>query len=302
MSQQLFKAYFLSLNHNFKDLPKGNFYYRFFKRDLGRIINMPCPIDNPSQSSEIHLFKQLRAQIGISEENPCYNCPFNAKCSQAFQQFDIPQIQTLLLPNLSKFLESITNHNLNIQNLDDSKSFWLASNRILDTFQAIVYDYQKNSNQINQLFLQDQDTPSDTEKTNFPKQNLKTEKYYKTANFLNDIESNDKDKDSNSSTSQHFENVHQNKENNYKKQSYQNSQSKSKQTQRTYTNKNHYQTNQSYNQQQKRDYNKNIDHTSENKSEISFTKDKDKKDKQNKSVQIKNEKQIKKNMKFRVAQ
>ncbi|CAK72289.1 unnamed protein product (macronuclear) [Paramecium tetraurelia] len=207
MSQQLFKAYFQSISHTFKDLPKGNFYWRFFKRDLGRIINMPCPVDSPNQEADIVIFKELRAQIGISEENVCSNCPFNAKCVKAFQQFDTGNMQNLLLPNLSRFLEQISLYNLNIQNLDDSKSFWLASNRILDTFHAILIDFQKNQNQINQLFLQDQQNDSDVDTNKYSKQTQKSEKYYRAADFLNENQNNEQPSEEHEKVSSKYENI-----------------------------------------------------------------------------------------------
>ncbi|CAD8046144.1 unnamed protein product [Paramecium primaurelia] len=294
MSQQLFKAYFLSINHTFKDLPKGNFYWRFFKRDLGRIINMPCPVDSPNQESDILIFKELRAQIGIQEENVCSNCPFNAKCVKAFQQFDTGNMQNLLLPNLSRFLESISLYNLNIQNLDDSKSFWLASNRILDTFHAILIDFQKNQNQINQLFLKDQQNDSDVDNNNQTKQTQKSEKYYRTADFLNENEK--------LQTSQEYEKINA-KNDNVKVKKYQNDNQKINKKNNTIQNRNNYEGKRSKSERQNREQNKHSKHInqvrSENQKDNSIDKGTQKKQK---AIQIKNEKQIKKNMKFRIAQ
>ncbi|CAD8159054.1 unnamed protein product [Paramecium octaurelia] len=294
MSQQLFKAYFQSINHTFKDLPKGNFYWRFFKRDLGRIINMPCPVDSPNQEADILLFKELRAQIGISEENVCSNCPFNAKCVKAFQQFDTGNMQNLLLPNLSRFLEQISLYNLNIQNLDDSKSFWLASNRILDTFHAILIDFKKNQNQINQLFLQDQQNDSDVETNKYSKQTQKSEKYYRTADFLNENENKEQSSQESEKISSKYENIKP-------KKSFKDNQKFNKKS--NSPNRNHYEGKKSKNERQHREHDSNserIDQVrSEDKKEISFNKETQRKEK---AVKIKNEKQIKKNMKFRIAQ
>ncbi|CAD8049757.1 unnamed protein product [Paramecium primaurelia] len=184
MSQQLFKVYLQSISHTFKDLPKGNFYWRFHKRDINRIITTPCPVDSPTKEAEIQLFKELRAQIGVREDFVCPQCPHHAKCQKAFQQTDGGNMQTLLLPHLSKFLETISTHEMNLQN--DQKSFWLSSTRVLDTFHSILIDFQLNQNKLNEQFLSDIAQVSENESIHQQDSNKKTDKYTKKADFLED--------------------------------------------------------------------------------------------------------------------
>ncbi|CAD8148599.1 unnamed protein product [Paramecium pentaurelia] len=193
MSQQLFKVYLQSISHTFKDLPKGNFYWRFHKRDINRIITTPCPVDSPTKEAEIQLFKELRAQIGVREDFVCPQCPHHAKCQKAFQQTDGGNMQTLLLPHLSKFLETISTHEMNLQN--DQKSFWLSSTRVLDTFHSILIDFQLNQNKLNEQFLSDIVQVSENESIHQQDTNKKTDKYTKKADFLEDQNTQPKKED-----------------------------------------------------------------------------------------------------------
>ncbi|CAD8048739.1 unnamed protein product [Paramecium sonneborni] len=184
MSQQIFRVYLQSISHTFKDIPKGNFYWRFHKRDINRIITTPCPVDSPTQETEIQLFKELRAQIGVKEDFVCPQCPHHAKCQKAFIQSDGGNMQTLLLPHLSKFLETISTHQMNLQN--DQKSFWLSSTRVLDTFHSILIDFQLNQNKFNEQFLSDIAQVSENESIHQQDSKIYKEKYTKKADFLDD--------------------------------------------------------------------------------------------------------------------
>ncbi|CAD8043728.1 unnamed protein product [Paramecium primaurelia] len=184
MSQQLFKVYLQSIQHTFKDLPKGNFYWRFHKRDINKIVTTPCPVDSPTKETEIQLFKELRAQIGVREDFVCPQCPHHAKCQKAFQQAEGGNMQTLLLPNLSKFLETISTHQMNLQN--DQKSFWLSSTRVLDTFHSILIDFQLNQNKLNEQFLSDIAQVSENESIHQQEPSKRPNKYTKKADFLED--------------------------------------------------------------------------------------------------------------------
>ncbi|CAK90660.1 unnamed protein product (macronuclear) [Paramecium tetraurelia] len=219
MSQQLFKVYLQSISHTFKDLPKGNFYWRFHKRDINRIITTPCPVDSPTKETDIQLFKELRAQIGVREDFVCPQCPHHAKCQKAFQQTDGGNMQTLQLPHLSKFLETISTHEMNLQN--DQKSFWLSSTRVLDTFHSILIDFQLNQNKLNEQFLSDIAQVSENESIHQQEPNKKTDKYTKKADFLDDQNTQPK-KEGRRQENEDYENNNKN----YGRRSYENSENK----------------------------------------------------------------------------
>lgn len=109
MSQQLFKAYWHALKINFSDIPMGNFYHRFHRKDINRVFTIPCPVP-----TEAEKFKSIRAQVGVKEEFVCPQCPHQKNCDFAFKQGDGGNMQTLPAKDLGFLLNAITEMDLSV--------------------------------------------------------------------------------------------------------------------------------------------------------------------------------------------